>query len=289
MLTVTAIFLKRRRRKRLLIAAILRRWLIFLIRLSVRSEYILWHGWARAKGLLQLIGRIALGGAGSAAGLCAMLYVLCNASRIDTMLGAEPSSILLNTAVILATMYTLSASISVIPLQRAAESLTPSVVQLFRRDGVFAFVLATISIVCVLVTTAVAPIFGLRPHQELAAAIFVLGSSLDLIKWYVRHVAYLLNPKTAVDRLKLISLRMLRNQGRQARTSARFVRRLDRRKYSRDDVLRFKRKLFNDGYYYGLKAVIYAFSAQLNKQFVRLRAVCIQICAGNRNSAFKVC
>jgi hypothetical protein len=133
---------------------------------------------------------------------------------------------MLATAGILGTMYALVASISAIPIQRAADALTPSVVRLYRKDRLLALILAILSLACVFTLLAGAPVLNLEPYQTLAAAVLALGVSLDLIRWYQRHIADLLDPRRAINKLVHLAIWFLHIQNRRARKAATIQRRL---------------------------------------------------------------
>jgi hypothetical protein len=91
-------------------------------------------------------------------------------------------------------------TLSIIPIQRAGEVWSPSIVRLYRRDPVTFLTFVVLGILCgASFLFAVRGIAGLSASLVLAASIAVLGISLDILRWYHAHICKLLDPTHAVQ------------------------------------------------------------------------------------------
>lgn len=115
-------------------------------------------------------------------------------------------------------------TLSIIPIQRAGEVWSTSVVRLYRRDPVTYLSFVVLGIFCITCFAfAVRGLAGIPVSIALAGALATLGFSLDLLRLYHRHVCQLLDPthsvrlafqqvKRTVDRTKALVTRVARLQ-----------------------------------------------------------------------------
>ena len=97
------------------------------------------------------------------------------------------------------TILALVLTLSIIPIQRAAEVWSTSIVRLYRRDPVTYTTFVSLGIFCVLsFLLAVRGLFPVPVSVVLAMSLLVLGISLDMLRWYHGHICRLLDPVYAV-------------------------------------------------------------------------------------------
>ncbi len=211
-LRLIALLITGRQLRYRLLRTLLNLWIGRLKRLDARLEYDLWI----ASLWLQRATGVVLSTFTKCIGLVSAIpisfFVLRFADKVDQNLVSQQETILLSVGAIIATMYTLVASLSIIPIQRAAEAYTPTMVRVFRRDRVLGFLLAAFSVACIITTAAAAPVFGLQKHTALLVALLSLAVSLDMIRLYQRHIADMLNPTKALAKLRSIALQLLNQQ-----------------------------------------------------------------------------
>ena len=97
------------------------------------------------------------------------------------------------------TILALALTLSLIPIQRAGEAWSASILRLYRRDRVTHVTFVFLGVLCVTSFAfavrgpAVVPVSFI-----LAASLALLGLGLDLLRWYHAHVCRLLDPQRAV-------------------------------------------------------------------------------------------
>lgn len=97
------------------------------------------------------------------------------------------------------TILALVLTLSIIPIQRAAEVWSPSIVRLYRRDPVTYVTFVALGIFCAAsFLLAVRGAFPAPVSVVLSLSLAVLGISLDMLRWYHGHVCRLLDPTHAV-------------------------------------------------------------------------------------------
>jgi predicted membrane protein DUF2254 len=97
------------------------------------------------------------------------------------------------------TILALVLTLSIIPIQRAAEVWSPSIVRLYRRDPVTYVTFVGLGVFCVAsFLLAVKGAFPGPVSVVLALSLAVLGVSLDILRWYHGHICRLLDPVHAV-------------------------------------------------------------------------------------------
>jgi len=98
------------------------------------------------------------------------------------------------------TILALVLSLSIIPIQRAAEVWSSSIVRLYRRDPATYVTFVSLGVCCAAsFLLAVRGLATLPVSIVLAFSLSVLGISLDLLRWYHGHVCRLLDPTHAVS------------------------------------------------------------------------------------------
>jgi hypothetical protein len=97
------------------------------------------------------------------------------------------------------TIFALLLTLSIIPIQRAAETWSPSIVRLYRRDPSTYITFIVLGVLCAAsFMFAVKGLADIPSSIILAVAFGALGLSLDLLRWYQGHVCQLLDPAQAV-------------------------------------------------------------------------------------------
>jgi len=97
------------------------------------------------------------------------------------------------------TILALVLTLSLIPIQRAGEMWSPSIIRLYRRDTLTHITFIVLGTFCAAsFMLAVKGVFGIPTSIIIPIAIVALGLSLDLLRWYHRHVCKLLDPAYAV-------------------------------------------------------------------------------------------
>ncbi|MBI4837660.1 MAG: DUF2254 domain-containing protein [Nitrospirae bacterium] len=103
---------------------------------------------------------------------------------------------------LIGTMLALVFSLSIIPIQRAVESFTPSVTRLYRIDYVTQIIFITLALFCLFsFIMAVDGVLGLPDSILLSLEMFFIAVSLDMLRWHHRRVTKLLEPSNAIHRL----------------------------------------------------------------------------------------
>lgn len=97
------------------------------------------------------------------------------------------------------TILALVLTLSIIPIERAGEAWSASIVRLYRHDWGTYITFVWLGVCCVAsFLLAVRGLASLRVSVVVAASILVLGISLDVLRWYHGHVCRLLDPEHAV-------------------------------------------------------------------------------------------
>ena len=98
-------------------------------------------------------------------------------------------------------MVALVLSLSIIPVQRAAEVFSPSINRLFRQDRTTRFIFVTLAVLCLL-SFALPTTTGILDGRVLLfMQIVIIALTLDLLRWYHRHTVRLLEPQEPLNRL----------------------------------------------------------------------------------------
>ena len=100
------------------------------------------------------------------------------------------------------TMIVFVFSLSMIPVQRAADRFSPFVSQLYREDRTPTIIFLLMATFCLLsFALALEGLLPLSGATLVAIEIVVIAVTLDLIRWHQRRVSYLLEPQTAITLL----------------------------------------------------------------------------------------
>lgn len=128
---------------------------------------------------------------------------------------------------IIGTMLALVLSLSIIPIQRATEVFTPSIINAYKTDRVTLFIFSLLILFCVgSFTFGVDGITGVPTSKVFPLAILCLATSLDLLRWHHRRVTALLTSDFAVKRILKVSTAYIRKLHRQITKLARIQFRL---------------------------------------------------------------
>lgn len=101
------------------------------------------------------------------------------------------------------TVFALVLTLSIIPIQRAGEAWSPSIIRLYRRDRATHLSFVILGIFCIAsFIFAVRGVGGVQVSVALAGVVVALGIGLDLLRWYHDHICELLDPVHAI-RLEL--------------------------------------------------------------------------------------
>lgn len=122
------------------------------------------------------------------------------------------------------TILALVLTLSIIPIQRAGEVWSPSIIRIYRRDPVTYVTFVALGVFCAAsFLLAVRGLAGMPVSIVLAFSLSILGISLDMLRWYHGHVCQLLDPiyavslalkqvKRAIDETKALVTRVARLQ-----------------------------------------------------------------------------
>lgn len=102
----------------------------------------------------------------------------------------------------LGTMIALVFTLSVIPIQRAVETFSPSVTWMYRNDRITQFIYFVLALFCLLqFMFAIENVIQVSKVLLLPVGIFMLGASFDLLRWHYRRISQMLDPGEAIKRL----------------------------------------------------------------------------------------
>ena len=170
--------------------------------------------------------RVWIGGvAVSVFGFAIAAAVLLNSSLRGIADAFQPlEAILSQLGATYGTILALVLTLSIIPIQRAAEVWSPSIVRLYRHDPATYVTFVSLGVFCAAsFFLAVRGLIGMPVSLVLAFSLAVLGVSLDLLRWYHGHICRLLDPiyavsqalkqvKQAIDQTKAFVTRISRFQ-----------------------------------------------------------------------------
>jgi len=151
----------------------------------------LWRRTATATGTVVITMIAVMAGA-------AVFYFPAARAALDAYQGVD--TVLIALGATFGTILALVLTLSIIPVQRAADVWSPSIIRLYRRDKLTHFTFIILGIFCVAnFLLSVTGLVGISSSVVLVTAIVVLGLSLDLLRWYHRHICQLLDPAYAVE------------------------------------------------------------------------------------------
>jgi len=97
------------------------------------------------------------------------------------------------------TILALVLTLSIIPIQRAGEVWSPSIIRLYRQNPATYITFVTLGIFCLVsFLFAIRGLAGMPASIVLAFSLAILGISFDVLRWYHGHVCQLLDPTYAV-------------------------------------------------------------------------------------------
>jgi hypothetical protein len=115
----------------------------------------------------------------------------------------NPRDLQLAVGALIGTVLTLGFSLSIIPIQRASEMYTPTIIRLFRTARAIQLpFLALLSICLTSFASVLLPVAGIAATKTIPILIIFVAISLDLLRQLYRTVTALLQPKEAVWRLE---------------------------------------------------------------------------------------
>lgn len=102
------------------------------------------------------------------------------------------------------TMLALVFSLSIIPVQRAVETFTPSITKLYRDDRTTQVIFIVLGVFCLIsFVMAVGGVTPLPAHRLVQLGIIIIAMTLDALRLHHRHMAQLLQPAEAIRRLSI--------------------------------------------------------------------------------------
>lgn len=133
--------------------------------------------------------------------ICLLSYLPMFRPGLATLV--NPQDVQLAVGALVGTVLALGFSLSIIPIQRAAEVYSPSIVRLFREATTVRYSFLALFAICFLSFGSVlAPIVGIEPTSTIPVLMLFLGVGLDLLRLLYLSITKLLEPKEAVWRLE---------------------------------------------------------------------------------------
>lgn len=123
-------------------------------------------------------------------------YAITKFKNIDTIFIAIGGMI--------GTMLALVFSLSIIPIQRAVETFSPSISWLYRNDRITQCIYIILAIFCLLsFAMSIDGVAGLQISKLLPVEIIMVAITLDLLRWHYRRISRMLEPGNAINQLSL--------------------------------------------------------------------------------------
>lgn len=173
-----------------------------------------------------------------AAVLAGILWGLSRWWGVEEFTGLQ--TFFIATGGMIGTIIALVFSLSVLPIQRAAESFGPSITKSYVEDKVTKFISIMLGLLC-LVSFGLGAGHAMLTNERVWVAIelVVIGLALDIVRWHRRHISRLLQPQVAVKRLRNTAIKCIDRYGRIVRRLAeRQLRLLDDQSVTVHDVER---------------------------------------------------
>ena len=112
-------------------------------------------------------------------------------------------SIFLAIGGLIGTILALVLTLSIIPIQHAADNLTQSIIRLYREDRLSRYIFSILSIFCLVSFLMVfAKNAGLNKTILLILEFLIVAFSLDLLRFYHRHIINLLETDKGINKLR---------------------------------------------------------------------------------------
>lgn len=138
----------------------------------------------------------------------AFLYTSSAQNAISNFEGI--SAVFVGAGGMIGTMLALVLTLSMAPLQRAAEVFTWSILRQYRNDAVSLLIFLLLSLFCMAsFVLGARPVIGTHLEKVVPLELLVIGLSLDLLRWHHRHVVDMLTPGVALNRLLKAALRFV--------------------------------------------------------------------------------
>lgn len=120
--------------------------------------------------------------------------------RVEGFTGLQ--TFFIATGGMIGTIIAIVFSLSILPIQRAAESFGPSITRSYVEDKVTKFISIMLGLLC-LVSFGLGAGHAMLTNEWVWVAIelVVIGLALDIVRWHQRHISRLLQPHVAVKRL----------------------------------------------------------------------------------------
>ncbi len=132
--------------------------------------------------------------------LAAYLYLPSSQDAIAKYKGLDTAFIAMGGMI--GTMVALVFSLSILPIQRAVETFSPSISWLYRNDRITQVIYIALSTFCLLpFIMAVDNFVGIRAVKLFPIAIVVVAATFDLLRWHYRRISRMLEPANAIKRL----------------------------------------------------------------------------------------
>lgn len=116
------------------------------------------------------------------------------------------SAIYLASGALIGTILALVVSLSILPIQKSVEIFTPSFTKIYRGDKGLIVTFLLLSCFCILsFLFSVDDLLKIGNNFLLPIQIFILGLSLQCVKYYQYRISLLLDPQNAIESFFLIS------------------------------------------------------------------------------------
>jgi len=149
--------------------------------------------------------------------------------------------VLLTIGGLIGTILALVISLSVIPIQSAAENFSSSIVHLYREDRVTRNIFALLAIFCLAsFLMAIGEAFSYSKPKLLPVGVLLIAISLDLLRWHHRHIIGLLGSNESIGKLsEKVKLYLKSSQNRiafLAKMQWWFLPKVERQKLTRENI-----------------------------------------------------
>lgn len=171
----------------------------------------------RVSRVLRVLEKSAL----SLVGLAFTVPLLAPAAEVHLSDFKQTTEFSIAVGALIGTVLVLTFTLSMIPVQRAAEGMPVSVVRLLARDSVNAFLFLVLAFVCLLsFSLGLYKGLWLRAQTALPLQLLLIGVTFDLVRWHYRHTLGLLEPIRAVNSLLAQALAAINSIDRRVRRAA---------------------------------------------------------------------
>lgn len=131
------------------------------------------------------------------------------------------ADIFIGVGALLGSVIAIVLTLSIIPIQRAAEAFTPSIIRIYKTDRINESVIIILSIFCLAsFLMAVGNSIGLRQEQLLLVLILIIGISFDLLRFYNKRINTFLEPHYPIEYFKQLTFSIITYSTSRARILA---------------------------------------------------------------------